>query len=284
MIEMRNLNRPTGLRTRIRTIRWISQIAFLAVWLFLVTGVVCTTILGPGFTVSEPLGGFQLILARGAIGTAFSGLSMTLLAGMALFIAVTLLLGRAFCAWSCPLGTTIDLVDRAIQKLKFKPFLTRRNSRKDGSNAVRYEMNKYAVLASALVGSALFRFPVWCSLCPIGTLCRGAVAGTELSVGAELLTVPSAAAMSLGEKRFWCRYLCPVGGLLTIVSRLNPFLKPKVRPDSSQRNCNACTTLCPEGINICQDKSFARCTKCFDCYAKCPFGAVRIEFLSRITR
>jgi ferredoxin-type protein NapH len=262
-----------------RTIRWISQITFLAVWLFLVTGVVCTTILGPGFAVSEPLGGLQLILTRGTVGTALSGLSITVLAGMGLFIGVTLLLGRAFCAWSCPLGTIIDLVDRTIQKLSFKPFITRRSSRKDGSDTVRYEMNKYAVLASALIGSALFRFPVWCSLCPIGTLCRGAVAGAELSVGAELLTVPSAAAMSLGEKRFWCRYVCPVGGLLAIVSRLNPFLKPKVRLESSQRNCNVCATLCPEGINLCQDKSFAKCTKCFDCYAKCPYRAVRIAFL-----
>jgi len=85
-------------------------------------------------------------------------------------------------------------------------------------------------------------------------------------------------AMSLGEKRFWCRYLCPVGGLLTIVSRLNPFLKPKVQHDANHRNCGACATICPEGINICKEKTFARCTKCFDCYSKCPFGVVHIGF------
>jgi ferredoxin-type protein NapH len=140
-------------------------------------------------------------------------------------------------------------------------------------------MNKYAILASALAGSALFRSPVWCSLCPIGALCRGAIAGAELSIGAELLTVPAVGAMSLGEKRFWCRYLCPVGAFLTIVSKLNPFLKPGARHDASHCNCNACTTLCPEGIRICQDRSLARCTKCFDCYAKCPLGIVRINFL-----
>jgi ferredoxin-type protein NapH len=268
------------LRAKIRTLRWVSQIAFLAVWLFLITGVVCTVILGPGFTVSEPLGVLQLILARGVVGTAFSRLSMTLVVGVALFIGVTVLLGRAFCAWSCPLGTIIDLVDRAIQKLKFKPFFSRRNLGTDRSLGIlRNGMNKYAVLASALAGSALFRSPVWCSLCPIGTLCRGAIAGAELSVGAELLTVPAVGAMSLGEKRFWCRYLCPVGGFLTIVSKLNPFLKPRVSHDASHRNCGACTTLCPEGINICEEKSFARCTKCFDCYAKCPLGVIRVDFL-----
>lgn len=276
---MQNPNRPVGLRTRIRTIRWISQIAFLAVWLILVSGAVCTAIVGSSFAVSEPLGVIQLILARGADGTVL-GLSMTLLVGSVLFIGVTMLLGRAFCAWSCPLGTIIDLIDKSLQKLKFRPFFTRRTQSKDNSSGiVRNSVNRYAVLASALTGAAVFRSPVWCSLCPIGTLCRGAIAGAEVAVGAELLTVPAVGAMSLGEKRFWCKYLCPVGGLLVLVSKLNPFLKPRVQHDAPHWDCGACTTLCPEGINVCQEKSFARCTKCFDCYAKCPFGVVRVGFL-----
>jgi ferredoxin-type protein NapH len=258
-----------------RTIRWLSQITFLAVWLYLLTGVVCTALLGPGYAISEPLGVLQLLIAQAATGALHPGVGMTILVGGTLFIIVTLLLGRAFCAWSCPLGTTIDLIDRTLRKLKFKPVLTRRNPVGSSGSIFRNEMNKYAILASALAGSALFRSPVWCSICPIGTLCRGAIAGAELSIGAELLTLPTVGAMSLGEKRFWCRYLCPVGGLLTIISKLNPFLRPKVQPDL-RRDCGSCGSICPEGINICREKSFARCTKCFDCYDKCPFGAVRI--------
>jgi len=271
---MQESNRLAGLKTKIRTIRWASQITFLVVWIFLITGTVCTAILGRGFAVAEPLGVLQLILARGG---AFSGLGVSLLVGFAVFVGATLLLGRAFCSWSCPLGTTIDLVDKAFQELKFKPFFTRRTAEKKSSlGIVRNGTTKYGVLVSALMGSALLRSPVWCSLCPIGTLCRGALAGAELSIGAQLVTLPAVGALSLGEKRFWCRYLCPVGGLLTIISRLNPFLKPKIQHDAAHRNCGACETICPEGINICKEKTFARCTKCFDCYSKCPFGAVHI--------
>jgi ferredoxin-type protein NapH len=258
----------------------MSQLTFLAVWLLLLTGIVCTVVLSPGFAVSEPLGVIQLIFSRLGDGRALSGVGTPILIGAILFIGVTLLLGRAFCGWCCPLGTTIDLIDSAVQRSKFKPFFARRQSGKDTSPGIaRNGVNKYAFLASALAGSAVFRSPVWCSLCPIGTLCRGAIAGQELTIGAELLALPAVGAMSLGEKRFWCRYLCPVGGLLTLISRFNVFIKPRIKPDTGHRNCGACHTICPEGIDVCTEKSFAKCTKCMDCYARCPFGSVGIRLM-----
>jgi hypothetical protein len=66
---------------------------------------------------------------------------------------------------------------------------------------------------------------------------------------------------------------------LTMLSRINQFIKPKVKQNAQHRNCGACRTICPEGIDVCSAKSFARCTKCFDCYSKCPFGSVKIEMI-----
>jgi ferredoxin-type protein NapH len=271
--------RPRGLRTKIRTIRWISQLVFLLLFLFVITGTVCTLILRKGIAISEPFGVLQSIFAG---STSILSLSnMTLVIGALIFVGIVVLVGRAFCAWACPVGTTIDAIDTVLQRLKFKPFLTRhsRQQNPNSNSILRNGMNKYAVMAAGLTGSALFKFPVWCAFCPIGTLCRGAIRGAELAVGAEILTVPAVGVMSLGQKRFWCRYLCPVGGGLTLLSRLNPFIKPKVASDASHRNCGACKTVCPEGIDICNEKSFARCTKCFDCYTKCPFGSVKIGLI-----
>jgi ferredoxin-type protein NapH len=270
---------PSKIASKIRSIRWVSQLAFLALFLIVTTGAVCTVVLGRGFVISEPLGVLQLIFGQALAGRSFSFMTTTVIIGVVIFIGTTVLVGKAFCAWACPVGTVIDAIDSGLERLKFKPFFTRRNPFAGMSNSnalIRNGMSKYAVLGSTLAGSALLSTPVWCAFCPIGTLCRGAIAGPELAVGAEILSVPAVGAMSLGEKRFWCKYLCPVGGFLTLLSRYNVFIKPRMR-NGRHLNCGLCTAICPEGINLCQEKSYARCTKCLDCYTKCPSGAVRID-------
>ena len=269
----------SGFRSSVRTIRWISQIGFLILLVFLITGTVCAAFVAQGVAVSEPVGVLQLAFAS------ISDLALvgrTVIIGSIVFVVTVILLGKAFCAWACPVGTIVDAFDTVLEKLKFRPWLTVRSPQKKnpGSTSLLGNgMGRYAVLASVLSGSALLKFPVWCVLCPIGTLCRGAVAGAEFAMGAQLLTVPAVGALSLGQKRFWCRYLCPVGGFLTLVARLNPFIKPHVQNDALHRDCGACKRICPEGIDICNEKSLASCTKCLDCYVKCPFGSVKIAWM-----
>ena len=258
--------------------RWVVQIGFLIAFVLLVTGTVCTAFLTKDVAISEPFGLLQIIMTGGIFNLLAVG--QTVIIGSLIFLGTVVLLGKAFCAWACPLGTMIDMVDTALHKLRFKPLLTRVNrpNRDADSGFLRSGMSRYAILASAMTGAAIFRSPAWCIICPIGTLCRGVAAGAEVAIGAQLVAIPAAGAFSLGEKRFWCRYLCPVGAFLTIVSRLNPFIKPRIRAGKEYRDCVACKTICPEGIHICSEKSFTRCTKCLECYAKCPHRAVTLAF------
>jgi ferredoxin len=86
--------------------------------------------------------------------------------------------------------------------------------------------------------------------------------------------------------RFWCRYLCPLGGLLGLLSKIavlrrrTPDLKEVGRPsDPHDKNCTACklcSTHCPTGT-IDPEHGFAsdpaECTVCLDCLDACPRSA-----------
>ena len=77
-------------------------------------------------------------------------------------------------------------------------------------------------------------------------------------------------ALSLLYKNFWCRYLCPYGALLGLVSRFSPF---KVRRNEEKCiHCHACTKHCPTLIDV-EKKDVVKSEECFGCLtcvSRCP--------------
>jgi ferredoxin len=72
------------------------------------------------------------------------------------------------------------------------------------------------------------------------------------------------------ERRFWCRYLCPLGGLLGLLSKLAIFRR---EVSDECRGCALCAPVCPTGTidparNFTSDP--AECTMCLDCLEACP--------------
>jgi ferredoxin len=87
--------------------------------------------------------------------------------------------------------------------------------------------------------------------------------------------------LSLLTKNFWCRYLCPYGALLGLVSRFSPF---KVRRNEEKCiHCHACTTHCPTQIDV-ENKDAVKSEECFGCLtcvSRCPAeGALELAAIS----
>ena len=155
------------------------------------------------------------------------------------------------------------------------------------------EKTPYWILGGALASSAVFGFPVFCLICPVGLTFALTVALWRLFEFNEtnwaILWFAGFLVLELLVLRRWCSRFCPLGALWTLVSRLNRFFRPNAREDLCTRMthgvpCTICRDVCPEGIDpasVANDPMLlARCTKCGACAAACPTGAVHFPFLA----
>ena len=222
---------------------------------------------------------------------------------LAVVVIVALVFGKAFCSWVCPVAPLSDLLrgrkarekdecertqaahrvlerwsdTNAAQAEKHKPF----RSRVDG---------RHVVLAGSLASAAVCGFPVFCLVCPIGLTFASAIALYRLigfnEPAIEVLVFPALLVLELTVFRKWCHRFCPVGALLSLLSRGNRTFKPHVNASMCARHagssCAACAQACPEHIDPCADlgdRSLAECTRCGACVNTCPAKA--LSFVNR---
>ncbi len=85
----------------------------------------------------------------------------------------------------------------------------------------------------------------------------------------------------LGGTRIWCRYFCPMAGLLGMIQKLGRF-RIRVKKDMCI-SCGMCTEYCEMGIDVRSyaqaNQSFTRasCVGCGLCAEVCPRGVLRLE-------
>jgi ferredoxin len=81
-------------------------------------------------------------------------------------------------------------------------------------------------------------------------------------------------ALNVVAERFWCRYLCPLGGLLALLSKVAVFRR--VVGHECNR-CAQCAGACPMDT-IEPERGFesdpGECTVCLDCFADCPRSGI----------
>ena len=222
----------------------------------------------PGAVAACPLGALQNAIAASADRPAFYVVGLLLLFG--------LLLGRVICGFLCPFGLIQELLHKLpTKKLKKSP-LTRKLSR------VKYGILLVFVLAvPAWFALRRLPLPAFCKvICPAGTL-EGAVllllhpandALRALAGGlfwwklSVLLAVLVACAFIY---RAFCRFLCPLGALYGLLSRL-ALLGVKVDP-ARCTDCGACVGHCPMDIRAVGD---SECIHCGSCIGVCPAKAI----------
>ncbi len=151
---------------------------------------------------------------------------------------------------------------------------------------------RHAVLVGALASTAVFGFPVFCLICPVGlsfatfiVLWRF-VQFNDFTWG--ILIFPTIIVLECVVLKKWCGKICPLGALISLVARLNVFFRPKRSKEKCLRSqgthCEACVAVCPEHIDpFFGEKAtpLAECTKCKTCSDACPVHAISFSFLPK---
>ena len=195
------------------------------------------------------------------------------------FLIISLAFRKAFCSWLCPIGTLSELLWKLGRKL-FRWDLTLPRWADLPLRSLKYLLlGLFAYAVGSMSAAALSAF----LSSPYGLIADVKMLHFfRFLSSTALITLVSLALLSLLIKNFWCRYLCPYGALMGLVSLLSPA---RIRRDPDVCiDCAKCARACPAGLPV--DKlatvRSAECTGCLECVAICPAaGALELSLPKR---
>ena len=232
-----------------------------------------------------------------------------ILAGMlgvvAVMLLLTLLMGRVYCSVICPMGVLQDVINRLFCLGKKKKKGARRFSYHKPMNLVRYALLLLSGVTLLLgfsglcllidpysnfgrIATNLFRPAVmWGN----NMLAEGLMRMDNYSLFQVTISTVSIAGLMSGvvalvvvvvlvifRGRLFCNTLCPVGALLSLVSRYS-FFRITFNKDTCTHcgNCeHSCKAEAIDAKHMTVDTS--RCVDCFNCISSCPKGDLKYRF------
>jgi len=220
-------------------------------------------------------------------------------------IGVTILFGRVFCSWICPMGSLLDIFQKCITVNSFK-------------KTSFPEIKNYLLIVSLL--SALFGLQLTGYIDPFVILFRGlafvidpvlAISVTGffdylylnapewlsnisepvyqflkntvlpyqravfVSTGISFVIIIIVFVLEMFERRLWCKKICPLGALLSFISRFSAF---KRFPKKVCADCKSCEPQCRMGSF--DDQGYhlnEQCSRCLECDQLCPQNRVKFS-------
>ncbi len=191
-------------------------------------------------------------------------------------IFVSLLLKRSFCSWICPVGT----IEELLWKLGFKHL--RRNFQPPSWLDLPLRGLKYLLLLLFLF-SILWQMPAK-AIAEFLNSDYHKIADVRLLdfflnlAGIPLVVILAMVLVSIPVRNAFCRYLCPYGALLGLVSMLSPVKVARNR--ATCVSCGVCNQFCPSYLPVMAKKRIhsPECIGCWRCISNCrSTGALEMK-------
>jgi len=183
------------------------------------------------------------------------------------FVLMSLLLKKSFCSWLCPVGTLSEFL------WKLGKHVFGRNPRLPRWIDLPLRGLKYLLLGFfvVVIGSMSAEAIQEFMSTPYGLVADVKMLNFFRGIGLTgALVLALLVFGSILVQNFWCRYLCPYGALLGLVSLLSPV---KIRRDASACiDCGKCAQACSAQLPVDQLTQIrsVECTGCMACVAACP--------------
>jgi len=224
-----------------------------------------------GWTIVDPAMLLQVLLLG-------EGFPWILLLGLLIPAILALLLGRIFCSWMCP----YNFFAEGLNCLK-KHFFPGSKLRKHNPPR-RYSWISLALVFGAI---AITGFPLIVFFSMPG-LISAEIAGffSSEALGVELAFVAGLLFLDVFVmRRAWCKYLCPVGGVLSLMR--TPFTvhvkaEHTACADCDRKKDQLCRKACPLDLDPRHSKDlYPGCYNCLDCVDTCQRhgGALSLKML-----
>lgn len=278
-------------------LRRLSQVTLLAVFILVI-------VKGSGveyFFYFDPLIAIALFLSQKKISAIFL-LSMVTL----IFTAVS---GRVFCGWICPLGTINYALSRTFERF--------RKVGRRGYSTVRWCENIRYYLLAFIVGAGVASINLSGVFDPVALLYRSLmvvvfpVFDYSIYVIAKLLYLSGMSevasvfsslrfgllinarfnqtlligtifvliiALNYVSARLWCRFICPLGALLGIVSKVSLLRLSKGRCTGCGLCSSRCLSSAIEGVDGSWKWDRTKCIICLGCIHGCREESVTLKF------
>ncbi|HEC81335.1 MAG TPA: 4Fe-4S binding protein [Thermoplasmatales archaeon] len=220
----------------------------------------------PAASAGCPLGTIEHAVYKGKI-------SLNLLLYPLLFFgAIGVVFGRAICGWACPIGLLQRVIYPVSQRKTVKKF-----SQKLSPSILSYARYiKYVNLVLLVFLTTYFIGFMFTDVCPIGFL-TGTLPILTLYYSeftpnqffpVALVVFAFFIILIILSGRGWCKYLCPLGALLAPFNKIS-LLQVYVDKDKCI-HCNACSMVCPMGIDVPNMSRSTECIMCGKCIDVCP--------------
>jgi polyferredoxin len=217
-----------------------------------------------GFLPISSMMSLYLFLTTGEIHSAHP-------AGIFIFIAILIMsfvFGKSFCSWLCPVGFIAEMIGDFGEKI-FKRKLILPRWIDFPLRSLKY------ILLGFLFYSVFFLMNISAVRVFLDSPYNQAADLKMYYFFADisrfsLIVIGTLFILSIFIRNFWCRFLCPYGALLGMISFFSPN---KIKRNSvSCIDCGLCAKACPAAIKV--DKVITvysdECTSCLSCVDVCP--------------